>query len=311
MKKCMFAAFVNGVLSVTAMALAQAVQPSLMVFPSNNWCHANGFETEVTKANGKVVKTYDYEKAFVEKNELGQAVHKIGEMMKERGFDLVDLQATLASRQLEDALDNAGDEELDISAYDRLVQSAGPDIAMHLNWWVEEQGPRKTLYFDLTAFDAYTNKQIASASGSSAPQSGVPDMVMLETAVLKYIDPFNSQLMAHFTDMVEKGREISVRFNCVSDWESGLETEVEGTELTEIIEEWMHENCVQGRNHQKAASETMMYYDAARIPLFAENGRPYQAKQWLNGFRKVLKAKEVPSKVKMRGLGQAQLVIGE
>lgn len=310
MKKWMWILSLVCVLSATRVS-AQAVQPSLMVFPSNNWCHQNGFEIEVTKANGKVEKTYDYEKAFVENNKLGQAVHKIGEMMKERGFDLLDLQSQLASQRLENVLDNVGDEDLATSAYDMILQSAGPDIAMHLNWWVEEQGPRKTLYFDLTAFDAYTNKQIASASGSSAPQSGIPDMVMLETAVLKYIDLFNSQLMAHFTDMVEKGREISVRFNCILGWKDGLETEIEGKELTEILESWMHENCVQGRNHQKAATENMMYYDAARIPLFDENGRPYQAKQWLNELRKILRKKGVPCKVKMRGLGQAQLMIGE
>lgn len=310
MKKWMLSVFLCSLLSLAEVS-AQAVQPSLMVFPSNSWCHANGFEVEVTKANGKVEKTYDYEKAFVEKNELGQAVHKIGEMMKERGFDLLDLQSQIASAKLESALDNAGDEDLEMSAYDRIMQSAGPDIAMHLNWWVEEQGPRKTLYFDLTAFDAYTNKQIASASGSSAPQAGVPDMVMLETAVLKYIDVFNSQLMAHFTEMMEKGREISVRINCVSGWEDGLETEIEGRELTDILEEWINENCVKGRCHQKAASQNMMYYDAARIPLFDENGRAYQAKQWLNGLRKVLRQKGLSCKVKMRGLGQAQLVIGE
>mgnify|MGYP003313949162 CR=1 FL=1 len=30
--------------------LAQAVQPSLMVFPSRAWCHQNGFEKVVVKA---------------------------------------------------------------------------------------------------------------------------------------------------------------------------------------------------------------------------------------------------------------------
>ena len=54
-----------------------------------------------------------------------------------------------------------------------------------------------------------------------------------------------------------------------------------------------------------------MYYDSARIPLFNENGKAVQAKQWLNGLRKYLKTLNVPSKVKTRGLGQAQLIIGE
>lgn len=292
-------------------AFSQAVQPSLMVVPSNNWMHNNKFETIVTKANGKEVATYDYAKAYRENNELGQATHKIGEMMQERGFQLKDMQAELNSQALEDALDGASDYDMEESAYDKIMSSAGPDIAMHINWWTEVQGPRKTMYFDLTAFDAYTNKQIASASGHSDPQMGVPEMVMLETSVLKYIDDFNNQLQQHFEDMMDKGREISVRFNVMSGWEDGLETEVEGVELTEYIEKWMMKNCVNSRCHQKSASEKSMYYDSARIPLFSEDGTPYQAKQWLNQLRKELKKKGVPSKIQMRGLGQAQLILGE
>ena len=61
----------------------------------------------------------------------------------------------------------------------------------------------------------------------------------------------------------------------------------------------------------ETASETSMYYDSARIPLYNENGKAVQAKQWLNGLRKYLKGMDVPSKVKTRGLGQAQLIVGE
>lgn len=308
MKK--FLIFVSVVL-VVSKAFAQVVQPSLMVVPSNNWMHNNKFEKIETKANGKEVAVYDYAKAYRESNELGQATHKIGEMMKERGFELKDMQAELNSQSLEDALDGASDYDMEESAYDKIMASAGPDIAMHINWWLEATGPKKIIYFDLTAFDAYTNKQIASASGHSDPQMGVPEMVMLETAVLKYIDAFNNQLMDHFMEMMDKGREISVRFNVMSGWEDGLETEVDGTELTEYIEKWMAQNCVSGRCHQKSASEKSMYYDSARIPLYNEDGTAYQAKSWLNQLRKELKKKGIPSKIQMRGLGQAQLIFGE
>ena len=164
----------------------------------------------------------------------------------------------------------------------------------------------------MTAFDAYTNKQVASTGLISyGPVMSAPLQTLIQSALLSSIDAFNAQLMQHFMDMQEKGREISVRINTFSGWEDGLETEVNGRELTEILEEWMTNNCVAGRNHQKTASETSMYYDSARIPLFNENGKAVQAKQWLNGLRKYLKTLNVPSKVKTRGLGQAQLIIGE
>ena len=292
--------------------LAQAVQPSLMVFPSRAWCHQNGFEKVVVKANGKEVRVQEYDKAFIDNKDLGPAVRTIGKMMQDRGFQLVDLEAQLASQDLESALDNAGDEDIDVSAYDKLLETAGPDIALHINYYTETQGPRVTLFYDLTAFDAYTNKQVASTGLISyGPVMSAPLQTLIQSALLSSIDAFNAQLLQHFMDMQEKGREISVRINTFSGWEDGLETEVNGRELTEILEEWMTNNCVAGRNHQKTASETSMYYDSARIPLFNENGKAVQAKQWLNGLRKHLKTLNVPSKVKTRGLGQAQLIIGE
>ena len=292
--------------------LAQAVQPSLMVFPSRAWCHQNGFEKVVVKANGKEVRVQEYDKAFIDNKDLGPAVRTIGKMMQDRGFQLVDLETQLASQDLESALDNAGDEDIDVSAYDKLLETAGPDIALHINYYTETQGPRVTLFYDLTAFDAYTNKQVASTGLISyGPVMSAPLQTLIQSALLSSIDAFNAQLMQHFMDMQEKGREISVRINTFSGWEDGLETEVNGRELTEILEEWMTNNCVAGRNHQKTASETSMYYDSARIPLFNENGKAVQAKQWLNGLRKYLKTLNVQSKVKTRGLGQAQLIIGE
>ena len=291
---------------------AQAVQPSLMVFPSNAWCHRNGFETIITKANGKEVRVQEYDKAFVENKELGIAVVVVGGLMKERGFELKDLQQELKSQDLEAALDNASDEDLEISAYDQIMASAGPDIAMHINSYTEQVGPKKTLFYDLTAYDAYTNKQVATTGlVSYGPVQSVPLQQLLQAALTTSIDAFNAQLMAHFKDMKEKGREISVRVNTISGWEDGLETEVEGDILMDIIEDWIADNTVAGRYHQKSATETSMYYDSARIPLFNEDGRAVQARQWLRGLRTYLKELGVPSKVKTRGLGQGQLVIGE
>lgn len=291
---------------------AQAVQPSLMVFPSRAWCHQNKFERTVTKADGKEVRIQEYSKAFIEDKNLGPAIRTIGKMMQDRGFQLIDLETQLSSQDLETALDNSGNEDLDFSAYDKLLETAGPDIALHINYYTEVLGPRVTLFYDLTAFDAYTNKQVASTGlVSYGPVMSCPLQTLIQSALLSSIDAFNVQLMDHFQEMKEKGREISIRVNTISGWEDGLETDVNGEELSEIIEGWITSNCVAGRNHQKLVTETSMYYDSARIPLFNEEGKPVQARQWLRGLRKYLKDIGISSKVKTRGLGQAQLIIGE
>ncbi len=290
---------------------AQAVQPSIMVFPSNAWCHQNGFEKIVTKADGKEVRIQEYDKALVENKDLKPAIITIGSLMKDEGFDLVDLEQNLANQDLEAALDNASEVDIESTPYDRLIASAGPDIALHINYYTERHGPDVTLFYDLTAFDAYTSKQIASTGLINYTAKSAPLQTLIQSALKGSINAFKAQLMQHFLDMQEKGREISVRINVVSGWEDGLETDVDGDELGEIIEEWISDNCVSGRNHQKAASKTNMYYDSARIPLFNEKGKAVQARQWLKGLQKKLKGMGIPSTVQMRGLGQAQLVIGE
>lgn len=291
---------------------AQATQPSLMVFPSNAWCHQNGFEKTVTKSNGKEVRVQEYDKALIDNKDIGPAIRTIGKMMADRGFQLVDLEQNLKSQDLEAALDNASDYDIETSAYDQILATAGPDIAMHINYYTEQQGPRVTIYYDLTGFDAYTNKQIASTGVVKyGPTMSAPLQDLIQEAVLGSIDAFNAQLMQHFMEMQEKGREVSIRFNTFAGWEDGFDTEIDDTELTEIVENWMNENCVAGRNHQKSASKSSIYYDSARIPLFDDKGKAVNAKQWLGGFRKKLKGMGVPSKIQMRGLGQAQLIIGE
>lgn len=309
--KRLFIAFALVSFAATAL-FAQAVKPSLMVLPSNAWCHQNGFEKTVTKANGKEVRVQEYDKALIDNKDLGPAIRTIGKLMTDRGFDLVDLEQNLANQDFEAALDNASEYDIETTPYDQLMATAGPDIAMHINYYTEQMGPKKTIYYDLTGFDAYTSKQIASTGVIKyGPSMAVSLQDLLQEAVNGSIDAFTAQLMEHFQSMQTMGREISVRINTISGWEDGLDTEVDGDELTEIIEDWISANCVSGRNHQKSASKSSMYYDSARIPLFDANGKAIQAKQWLNGLRKKLKGMGVPSKIQMRGLGQAQLIIGE
>ena len=59
------------------------------------------------------------------------------------------------------------------------------------------------------------------------------------------------------------------------------------------------------------ATESMMFFDQVRIPLYNEKGRAIDARRWANGLRKYLRNEfEIESKLMTQGLGQAQLVIG-
>jgi hypothetical protein len=56
----------------------------------------------------------------------------------------------------------------------------------------------------------------------------------------------------------------------------------------------------------------MMFFEQVRIPLYDDKNKALDPRGWLKGLQKTLKEKyTIDSKLMMKGLGQAQLVIGE
>ena len=309
-------------LAVVALAVSvfpQAKKPTIMVVPSDNWCVQNGY-TQTYDNQGMNVTVPDYKKALQESSDLLLAISKINEMMTERGFPLKNLESCLKSleeQSAEDAmLTSRTGAEVSESPIDKLKKVAKADIIMQLTWTVNQVGPKRSVTFNLQGLDAYTDKQIAGASGTGAPSFTQELAILLEEAILSHLDQFNSQLQAHFDDMFANGREISVRIKVWDDFGDGygLEMEYDGEELGIIIEDWMADNTVNGRFNTTDATENMMLFEQVRIPLMEEvNGRQraVDARRWANGLRKFLKDNyEIEAKLMMQGLGQAQLVIG-
>jgi hypothetical protein len=296
------------------LAHGQAKKPTLMVVPSDSWLEAQGYMTAYDN-QGKSVLVPDY-KAAVRNNELLMVISKINELMTERGFPLKDLESSLKTLENEAAEDamltskNGGD--IAESPVDKLKKVAKADIWMQVSWTINQVGPKRSVSFNLRGLDAYTDKQIAGASGTGTQSFTAELPILLQEAVLSHLDNFNSQLQTHFDDMFENGREITFRIKVWSDWDYDLETEEFGDdELSSLIEDWVSKNTVQGRFNTTDATENMMLLEQVRIPLFDESGKAIDARRWCNGLRKHLKdTYQIESKLMMKGLGQAQLVLG-
>ncbi|MEE1168640.1 MAG: DUF6175 family protein [Alistipes sp.] len=301
-------------------AFGQAKRPSIMVVPSDSWCVKYGYVQEFDNMGTKQIVP-DYRAALQNDSDLRFAITKIGEMMSERGFPLKDLEASLKSLQeqaAEDAmLTSKQGSDVAESPIDKLKKVAKSDIVMDLEYTVNQIGPKKSLTFNLRGLDAYTDKQVAAASGTGTP-SFTPELaILIEEAVLGHIDNFNAQLQAHFDDLFAKGREIVVRIKVWGDAEYDLESEFgdDDLELGQIIEDWLADNAVNGAFNTVDATENMMLFEQVRIPMVTTTSdgkeRQVDARRWVGGLRKYLKDNfEIESKLMMQGLGQAQLVIG-
>jgi hypothetical protein len=288
-----------------------------MIVPADDWCLKNNYTSTFNNQGLKQVIS-DYNQAILN-SELINVITKVNGLMAERGFPMKDLGASLKSLQNQSAEDamlmSKEGAEINETPIDKLKAVAKADIIMQIYWEVNDLGFEKSVTFRLRAIDAYTDKQIASASGTGNPAMSGQPAVLIEEAILDHIDNFNSALQNHFDDMFENGREVVIRIKTWDTWDYDLETEEFGDEeLGILIEDWISDNTLKGRFSTADATETMMVFEQVRIPLFYErNGqqRALDCRRWIKGLKKYLSSEfEIDSKLMMKGLGQAQLIIG-
>lgn len=319
MKSIIKYAICAAIAAMPLMGMAQAKKPSLIVVPGKTWCVANGYVNE-SNHQGRKITNPDYERAIGEDFDLVNVITKINELMAERGFPMKDLSASIGDlnqTEMEDEMtvSTTSGAEIGETALERLQRRAKADIMVEVAWKVNTTGPKKSVTYNLRGLDAYTNKQVAAAQGTGNPSFSVEVPILLEEAVLEKMDQFLSQLQAHFDDMVENGREVNLRLQVFNNG-SGLsfEEEYNGSELSEIIDEWMDNNTVNHRYTLTDSSENFMTFEQVRIPLYNEKGRAMDTRMFARNLQKFLQKApyNITSKIKAGGgLGRVTLVLGE
>jgi len=300
----------------TVIVFGQAKKPTLMILPSDNWCTQRYFMTEFDN-QGTKQSVPNYKQAFQEDTELGQVISKIGSLMIDKGFPLKDAEQELKAIETRNAEDNmtsskTSGSSISESPLDILKKRAKADIIIQIWWKVNKVDDQKSVSFILEAFDAYTSKRIASSTGNGTPSNEIIP-VQLEKAILANIDPFAAQLQTHFDDMFTNGREIMLTIKIWDSWENDLETEFDGEELTDIIDDWMAKNTVSGRYNMTDATENVIRFEQVRIPIYDDRERAIDARGFAKDLRKFLKVEPylIESKLMTRGLGEAIIVLGE
>lgn len=298
-------------------AMPQAKKPTLMVVPSDAWCMEQGYIQQFDNM-GMTTTISDYQTALQSNRELNNAISKIGILMVERGFPLQDLAQSIKTAQelaAEDELISSKQGgSLQENPLDRIRRVAKADIIMELDWSVNTTGPKKTVTYNLRGLDAYTNKQIAGAQGTGMPSFSAEIPVLIEEAVLVHMDNFTNQLQAHFDDLMENGREVVLDVRVFeNDLDIDLETEYNGCELTEIIDNWIAENTVKNRFNKVSGTENHVSFNQVRIPLYRTNGMAMDTDAFTRELMRFLRKPpyNIPCKIINRGLGRCLLVIGD
>ena len=297
-------------------SLAQEKKPTLMILPSDNWCESRYFMTTYDNM-GMQVKTPNYQQAFVEDSELPLVISKIGGILTARGYSVKDAEMetkAVFARMAEDNLTMSKTSGAAIaeSPLDLIKRRAKMDIVIQIWWKVNKESAGRSVSFVLEAFDAYTSKRIATSSGTGNVSNEIVP-VMLEQAVFEHIPEFDFQMVQYYQDMLLRGREIVMTVRIWDNWENDLESEYGGEELLDCIQDWLHENAVGGVFNLSDATENFAQFEQIRIPLFDEKGKAVDARSFVTNLRKYLSKApfEIPAKIMMRGLGEANLILGE
>ncbi len=308
------------IIGFMVLGFSQAKKPTIMVVPSDNWCIKNGYVVNYDDMGTSKVLP-DYKAALQMETDLLITISKINTMMADRGFPLKNLESVLKTLEQESAeVSMLGSKEggaIAESPIDILKRTANADIIIQLTYQINQTGPQRSITFVLQGLDAYTNKQVAGAQGTGSPSFSAETPVLLEEAVISYIDDFNARLQEHFDDLFENGREIMFQTRVWETSDIDLEEEYdfkgEKLELGEIIEDWVADNTVQGRYNTSSYTENIIRFEQVRIPLYDDRGRATDTRRWIRDLRTMLGAPPFSQdcKIYTRGLGEIWLIIGQ
>ena len=302
--------------NLSTFSLNAQKRPTIMILPSDNWCEMRYFMTTYDN-QGTKVKTPDYQLAFQQDTEIGPVISKIGGLLTALDYSIKDAEQEIKKINLKTAEENvtfskSSGASLVESPLDVLKRRIKSDVLIQISWQMNKEASGRSVTFNIEAFDTYTSKRIASSTGTTST-SFEPVPVILEQAVKERIAEFDTLMVKWYADQQTLGREIVLTIRCWDNWENDLETEYEGEELTDCVQDWLKSHCVGGNYNLSDGTESFAQFEQVRIPLLDERGNALDARGFATQLRKHLNKPpyNITAKVMQRGLGEAILVLGE
>ena len=220
-------------------------KPTIMILPSDNWCAQRYFMTRYDN-QGTIVEVPNYQQAFLDDTELGVVISKVGEILTNYGYSLKDAEQEIKNLSIKTAENNVTSSKtsgalLSESPLDELKRRIKSDILIQLWWKVNKEKRGHSVSFTLEAFDSYTNKRIATSTGTGkSSNSNIPSI--LEASIKNNIKNFDKQILHWYNQQLMNGREINLTIRCWDNWENDLETIYNDEELADCIQNWLYDN---------------------------------------------------------------------
>ena len=303
-------------------AIEQA-RPSIMVIPGDQTL--KNFKMLTTeKAKGREYVVRDYQGYLLKDYRANRIISTIQDAFIQQGFPLNDFEQTLKQLNTQEALDLADGLEKD--AKTMLLATAQPDIILELDYYSSKDDDSKNrisltshnyntndknrdVSYTLNAIDAYTNKVVATINANGLDGTSTTDL--LQADLKKKLPKFQNDIVRYFSDILTRGRDITVRIAIEKGCNVRLSDEsIEGDSYTDWIIDYMKSHTVKGAYTMQRNTDMELSFANCRIKMLNDDGTQYGVYDWARDLQKNLR-KNLGLKVtnKSQGLGEVMIVV--
>lgn len=266
----------------------EQAKPEIMVLPSDhNLQEENALRR--TSIGGEWFILRDYSKYLLQAPDFKEICAFIQQNFISKGFPLTDFEQTLKSLDTRNSMDMA--DNLDQDAKTRLLATARPDIILELDYSVssdvtKSKGEKKGKYI-LSAIDPYTNKVIASISKDNMDGTTATEIITRDLG--KQLPTFMDDLHTYFSDVVTKGREVTVTINVENSSPQNLsDFTPQGDTVADEIIDYIKQNTVKGAYKLQTNTPNQLIFTNVRIRVLNDDGTQFGVYDWARNLQNFL-----------------------
>lgn len=297
-------------------AIEQA-RPTIMVIPGDQTLQ-NFKCLKTQQANGREYILRDYKKYLLKDDRAERIISAIQNEFNAQNYPLTDFEQALKQLDTQEALDMADGFEKD--AKTMLLTVTQPDIILELTYDTSRDRMsmtshnyngkgEKNVSYTLNALDAYTNKVVATMTSSNI--KGTSTTQTIQEDLKKNMPKFQQDITKYFSDILTRGRDITVRIAVEKGCKVNLSDEsIEGDTYADWIMDYIKAHTVKGAYKMQRNTAKELYFVNCRIKLLNEDGTQYGVYDWTRDLQKNLR-KNLGLKCtnKAQGLGEVLISI--
>lgn len=290
----------------------EQARPTIMVIPGD--LILEDFKCiKKERSNGREYILRDYKNYLLKDENAKQVISVIQDAFIEQNYPLNDFEQTLRQLDTQEAMDMADGLEKD--ARTMLCTTAQPDIILELTYSKPKvsltghnyKKSGGTTNYTLSAIDAYNNKVVATITANGVSGDNVVDA--MQNDIKKQMPKFQNDIQKHFSDILTRGRDITVRI--ASEQGSGIkltDESIEGDTYTDWIIDYIKTHTVKGSYKLQRNTDKELYFVNCRIKLINEDGTQYGVYDWGRDLQKNLR-KNLGLKCANRAQGLGEVLI--